>query len=347
MIKPRSFELNLQDEMKNENRRILCLKADSSFFVFVIQNQKIKKYFVKEFPYEIGDVYVGKVTNILQNLGGAFIAFDSETTGFLPAEKMKYAVPLGCGRKELKCEDLVLVQIKKGPFGEKKPMLTSKLQGFSKEELGDLLDKAMHVYPYTCLYKAKHSFEKYMEKYPLAEGEMIYADSDESNAYLQSVLDPNIDYLYKDERISLYELYGVKRMLHDLQSRKVLLSSGANICIDYTEAFVAVDINSSHFAKGSNKEDAIFQLNCSVIDELLWQIEARNISGVILIDFVNMEDENHKNMLIEQLSKKGAEIHPKLLVHDMTKLGIIECTREKVEENIGKYKALIDKTILI
>lgn len=351
MIKPRTNTLNLQAEMLNNERRILCFEAGSSFFVFVMEGGRIVRYFVKQYPYTVGDIYVGKVQKILEGVGGAFVEFLPGETGYLPCHKMHKLHVLNRLGDGLKCEDEILVQIHKEPFGEKKPMLSGKIQGVSKELIEEVLGRAKHTLPKTKLYAALSEFEKYIKEYPVRAEDKIYGDTKESADYLASLQGLRDNYtadelLYNDSRISLMELYGIRGKLHSLLSRKVENASGVSIVIDHAEALTAIDVNSAHYDKKRTREEAILEINMEAAKECIYQIQARNITGMILIDFINMKSEEYNNMLLANLQELGEKCSPPLHVIDLTKLGIIECTREKQAENLAFYKETIYKTIL-
>ncbi len=351
MIKPRTNNLNLQSEMLSNERRILCFEAGSSFFVFVMEEGRIVRYFVKQYPYTVGDIYIGKVQKILDGVGGAFVEFLPGETGYLPCHKMHKLHIFNRVGSGLKCEDEILVQIQKEPFGEKKPMLSGKMHGISKEQKEELFARATHTPPRTKLHAAQSEFEKYIRDYPINAEDKIYGDTKEAASYLASLLGICDKYtadelLYNDPRISLMELYGIRGKLHSLLSRKVENASGVSIVIDHAEALTAIDVNSAHYDKNKPREEAIFDINMEAAKECIYQIQARNITGMILIDFINMESEDYNNMLLANLQELGEKCSPPLRVIDLTKLGIIECTREKQAENLAFYKETIYKTIL-
>lgn len=352
MIKPRTHTLQTQNEMKEMGRRILLCSLDHSLFCFVLFDGKIQKIIAPSKNYEIGDVFVGKVINILKNGSGAFVQFMENEIGFLPAERMKNVSPLNRESESVKNEDSILVQIRKMPFGEKKPMLSTNIKIDSKDKLAELKEAAKHVYDYTKLYEAPSALELYLKKYPLSKDEKIITDHEEGKLLASSLVQKGLlseeqFYYYQDENLSMYSLYGLKAKLSNLLSRKVLLASGGSLIFDETEAFVIVDVNTGKNVSGKNKDDAILALNLEAVKEIVYQINARNLSGMILVDFINMESEEYNNILLNEYMELGQECSPIIHVLDLTKLGIIEASRKKEEESIGKYRDLFYRTILI
>ena len=126
--------------------------------------------------------------------------------------------------------------------------------------------------------------------------------------------------------VSLSVLYSVSQKIKDATSKTVWLKSGANIVIEETSAFTVIDVNSAKNDKG--KEDSYFEINKEAANEIFRQMNLRNISGIILIDFINMDKQKTKELM--EFMKKLAETQKqKTKVVDITSLGIAEVTRKK------------------
>ncbi len=146
--------------------------------------------------------------------------------------------------------------------------------------------------------------------------------------------DKNINF-YEDD-FSLIKLYSLSKLLKDATSRIVYLKSGANITIDQTEAFNMIDVNSSHSSnlKAKTNDDFLYKINIEAAKEISKQIRLRNLSGIIIIDFINMKDESLLNDIMRKLREYVKNDYVKVNVIDKTALSLVEITREK------KYSSL-------
>lgn len=135
--------------------------------------------------------------------------------------------------------------------------------------------------------------------------------------------------LYQDENYPLQKLYRVETQLEELLSPKVWLKSGAYLVIEKTEAMYVIDVNSGkNIAKKDNVE-YIYQINMEAAGEIMRQIRLRNLSGMILVDFINMEDEKKELALLQELRAYAKKDRILTTVVDITALGLVEITRKK------------------
>ena len=112
--------------------------------------------------------------------------------------------------------------------------------------------------------------------------------------------------------------------------KRAYLKSGAYLVIEPTEALTTVDVNSGKAIKGKVTEDAIYEINCEAARELMLQLRLRNLSGVLIVDFINMKDQAHKVELMHLLTELSKRDSVPVNVVDMTKLGLVEITRKKI-----------------
>ena len=122
-------------------------------------------------------------------------------------------------------------------------------------------------------------------------------------------------------------------LAHQLSSasaRKILLKSGGNIVIDPCEALTVVDVNSASYTGSSTKEASVTAANLEACDEAAVQIRLRNITGIILIDFIDMESETDRSLILERLQNQFSRDRRKTVIHGWTRLGIMEMTRKRV-----------------
>ncbi len=122
-------------------------------------------------------------------------------------------------------------------------------------------------------------------------------------------------------------------LIHQLSSasaRKITLKSGGNIVIDPCEALTVIDVNSASYAGSGTKEASVTAANLEACDEAAVQIRLRNITGIILIDFIDMESETDRSLILERLQNLFSRDRRKTVIHGWTKLGIMEMTRKRV-----------------
>lgn len=138
--------------------------------------------------------------------------------------------------------------------------------------------------------------------------------------------------LYEDELLPLYKLYSVEKNLNLATSKKVWLKSGGYLVIEQTEAMCVIDVNSgkniSKPKRNADKEKMVLKLNIEAADEIFKQVRLRNISGIIIIDFVNMSDENNINELLTHMKRTAKTEVIQTNIVDMTPLGLVEMTRK-------------------
>ncbi|MBP5159914.1 MAG: ribonuclease E/G [Lachnospiraceae bacterium] len=148
--------------------------------------------------------------------------------------------------------------------------------------------------------------------------------------------------LYTDESISLDKLYGISNKLKKATEKNVWLDSGGYIVIEPTEALVSVDVNTGKaVSRKTNPEETFLKINKEAAVMIAKQIKLRNLSGMILVDFIDMKSEEHKKELIDVFIN---ELH-KDRIHttfvDMTKLGLVEITRKKVKKPLHEQIGMI------
>ncbi len=135
---------------------------------------------------------------------------------------------------------------------------------------------------------------------------------------------------YQDKLLPLYKLYRVETALDAIQKEKVWLNSGGFLVIQQTEAFVSIDVNSGKYTGKKKMEETFRKINLEAAAEIGRQLRLRNLSGIILIDFINMENPDHRDELFHVLQKLLRKDPIKSRAIDITPLHILEMTRKKV-----------------
>ena len=139
---------------------------------------------------------------------------------------------------------------------------------------------------------------------------------------------------YQDKLLPLYKLYRVETALDAIQKEKVWLNSGGFLVIQQTEAFVSIDVNSGKYTGKKKMEETFRKINLEAAVEISRQLRLRNLSGIILIDFINMENPDHRDELFHVLQKLLRKDPIKSRAIDITPLHILEMTRKKVRRPV-------------
>lgn len=139
---------------------------------------------------------------------------------------------------------------------------------------------------------------------------------------------------YQDKLLPLYKLYRVETALDAIQKEKVWLNSGGFLVIQQTEAFVSIDVNSGKYTGKKKMEETFRKINLEAAAEISRQLRLRNLSGIILIDFINMENSDHREELFHFLQKLLRKDPIKSRAIDITPLHILEMTRKKVRRPV-------------
>jgi ribonuclease G len=143
--------------------------------------------------------------------------------------------------------------------------------------------------------------------------------------------------LYRD-KTPLFEKHGIEKEIERALSRKIWLDSGGYIFIDKTEAMYCIDINSGRFSGGSDLEETVFKVNQEAAREIARQIRLRNLSGMIVIDFIDMEAPGHRAQVLKTLRDgfKGDRNKPNIL--DFSELGLVQMTRRRTSASLDEVR---------
>ena len=134
----------------------------------------------------------------------------------------------------------------------------------------------------------------------------------------------------------IFDTFGLEVEIARALGRKVWLKSGGYIIIEQTEALTAVDVNTGRFVGKHNLEDTILKTNLEAVKETAFQLRLRNIGGLIIIDFIDMEKEAHREMVHASLEEALKNDKSKTNILKISELGLVEMTRKRVRESIGR-----------
>lgn len=171
--------------------------------------------------------------------------------------------------------------------------------------------------------------------------EKIRIDSNESfqrvksfsEEFLIDVTD-RLEY-YPGER-PVFDLCGVEDEIQKALGRKVQLKSGGYLIIDQTEAMTTVDVNTGGFVGHRNLEETIFKTNLEAARAISRQLRLRNLGGIIILDFIDMEDPEHQRSVLRMLEKMLERDHAKTKISCVSELGLVEMTRKRTTESLGQ-----------
>lgn len=165
--------------------------------------------------------------------------------------------------------------------------------------------------------------------------QMIYVNTPELQTELKDQFGvPSL--LHQSDR-SLFDFYGIENELEALRHRKVYLKSGGNIVIDETEAMVVVDVNSAKHKGSQSKEEFTMEVNLQAAEEIARQIRLRNLSGIIIIDFIDVKNDAQKLVLKEVVEKAFSEDPLFGKCYPVSDLGLLQLTRKKKGYPIYTY----------
>lgn len=142
--------------------------------------------------------------------------------------------------------------------------------------------------------------------------------------------------MYQDNVYPLQKLYRVETQIDELLAKKVWLKSGAYLVIEKTEAMYVIDVNSGKNISKKENAEYIYQINMEAASEIMRQIRLRNLTGIIMIDFINMEDSAKDHALLQQLRVLAKKDFILTTIVDITALGLVEITRKKTTKSLAE-----------
>ncbi|MDR3429424.1 ribonuclease G [Silvimonas sp.] len=139
---------------------------------------------------------------------------------------------------------------------------------------------------------------------------------------------------YSGER-PLFELYGVEAEIERALARRVNLKFGGYLIIDQTEAMTTIDVNTGGFVGHRSFDDTIFKTNLEATHVIARQLRLRNLGGIIIVDFIDMDNDTHRNAVMDELQKAIGRDRTKVTVSNFTSLGLVEITRKRTRESLA------------
>lgn len=209
-----------------------------------------------------------------------------------------------------------------------------------KQELEQLLSEARYRTCFSCLKQSEPEYMRTIQNTRYEQLEEIITDIPEIYEQIQEfqkedALLRNISLtLYEDSMLSLSSLYNVSKQIERALDKRVWLPSGGYLVIEPTEALTVIDVNTGKDVNKRKKQEHFLKVNKEAARMAAKQLRLRNLSGIIIIDFIDMKQEEDRKELLSYL-KKEVQLDPvPVQVVDMTKLELVELTRKKVSKNL-------------
>lgn len=254
---------------------------------------------------------------------------------------------LGCSER-LECSDSFLASLPSIPRMQRIPTgmivrtkakdLPEKelLEAFASlaEEYRTLLQTASHMPCFGRIRQSQNPYETFLSKMLFPDE---YAEIITDNASLYDELSPLFAKsfpekpfrLYRDNMLSLSKLYSMETKMKEALSERVWLKSGSYLIIQPTEALTVIDVNSGKYESNKRREEYFLTLNQEAAREIALQLRLRNLSGIIVIDFINLTEETSRQILLQTLKDEVKKDKMPVTVVDITPLGLVEITRKK------------------
>ncbi|MBO8232676.1 ribonuclease E/G [Prochlorococcus marinus str. MU1402] len=393
--------------------------AEQARIAALLTDDRVDELIVAQGQYQIGDIFLGTVENVLPGIDAAFIDIgESDKNGFIHVSDLG---PLRLKKGILGITELlepkqkVLVQVIKEPTGSKGPRLSGSISIPGKylilqpyglgvnisrkinteternrlkalgvlikppstgllfrteaeqikeelliEDLENLIQQWENILkvsessspPY--LIKRDNDFSlKILRDHIKSSTKNIIIDSKLSVERAKDFLtnnESNLDIKFHDNDLNqhILEKYEIKKAIQKALQPKVDLPSGGYIIIEPTEALTVIDVNSGSFTRSANSRQTVLWTNCEAAVEISKQIKLRNIGGVIVVDFIDMESRRDQFQLLEHFTSAIKDDSARPQIAQLTELGLVELTRKRQGQNIyelfGKKCSICDGT---
>ena len=204
----------------------------------------------------------------------------------------------------------------------------------------DIRQRSLGVEPPLALYQDLSLAERVLRDMVTAEVAAVRVDSRENfqrlaafaEAYMPQ-LRPRLEH-YTGER-PLFELCNVEPEIEKALARRVDLKSGGTLVIDQTEALTTIDVNTGGYVGSRSFDDTVYKTNLEAAHAIARQLRLRNLGGIILIDFIDMQSEEHRAAVLEELKRALARDRTRVSVNGFTALGLVEMTRKRTRESLA------------
>ncbi|HNQ04182.1 MAG TPA: ribonuclease G [Thiobacillaceae bacterium] len=190
------------------------------------------------------------------------------------------------------------------------------------------------------IYQELDLAHRVLRDFSSADTTRILVDSRETHARIKSFAEEftrnMVDKIthYVAER-PLFDLYGVEDEIEKALGRRVDLKSGGYLIIDQTEALTTIDVNTGGFVSGRSFDETIFKTNLEAAHAIARQLRLRNLGGIIILDFIDMDSAEHKEAVLAELTKALSRDRTRMTLNGFTSLGLVEMTRKRTRESLS------------
>lgn len=306
-----------------ERKCALILQNDRLVYVTVLSGRNSK----------IGAVYVGKIKNIVKNINACFVEIADGEICYMALQHVTspYLLNRTYDGRILEGDEL-LVQITRDAQKTKQSSVSAQIVGMEEEQI----QKALHRTCFSCIREAPGELESLLTGSYAAFFKEIITDDPVYYERLQNLsnqLQISVPLrLYEDKNLSLSAVYGLQAKMEMALERRIWLKSGAYLIIEPTEALTVIDVNTGKFDAKKDVDETFRKINLEAAEEIALQLRLRNLSGIILVDFINLKTKEDKVFLLNKLKELVKDDPIKTTIVDMTALGLVEITRKRVDK---------------
>ncbi|MCD8218630.1 MAG: ribonuclease E/G [Clostridiales bacterium] len=217
----------------------------------------------------------------------------------------------------------------------------SEMQSLQRR-MDDIISHAENRTCYSCLYRALPGYLSFLQNTRAEELDEIVTDLPDIYEALSAYCDDREDLaqiprrLYEDDTYPLSAPYNLKKQMERALCKTVFLRSGGSIVIEPTEAMTVIDVNTGKSNSGKDPQKHFKQVNLEAAREIAHQIRLRNLSGIIIVDFIDLVKQEDQEELLGFLRKQVQSDPIPVQVHDITRLNLVEMTRKKVEKSLAE-----------
>lgn len=205
----------------------------------------------------------------------------------------------------------------------------------------DIEQRLKHAAPASLVHMELNLYLRVMRDFVDEDVEKVHVDSREAYERMKKFAKrfmPEMTkrlYYYPGDR-PIFDVYGVEDAIESALKRRVPLKSGGHIVIEQTEALTAIDVNSGAFVASRNLEETSFKTNLEAVNEIVHQLRLRNLGGIIVVDFIDMQVEQNRRRLMEVLAEALTRDKAKTNIVQFSALGLVEMTRKRTRDSLGR-----------